>query len=205
MRARSLSSTARVPATISRKSGSRRRTGLCSRPMPRDQREPHTMSSRSYHVPPAGHPAQTELLTGRAVFTEAYAVIPKGVIRDIVASYLPHWDGTRVWVLARPLSGFAETFSHYLVELSAGGGSEQPEPDAEAEGALFVVGGELTLKLAGKEHVMRAGGFAFIPPGSSWSVRNRGKSAAHFHWIRKLYQRVPELALPDPVVTNYAA
>ena len=72
------------------------------------------MSSRTYHVPPGGHPAQTELLTGRAVFTNAYAVIPKGVIRDIVTSYLPHWDNTRVWVLARPLSGFAETFSHYL-------------------------------------------------------------------------------------------
>jgi (S)-ureidoglycine aminohydrolase len=170
--------------------------------MSRDFREAKAMSSRSYHVPPAGHPAQTELLTGRAVFTEAYAVIPKGVIRDIVASYLPHWEGTRVWVLARPLSGFAETFSHYLVELSAGGGSEQPEPDAEAEGALFVVGGELTLKLAGKEHVMRAGGFAYIPPGQSWSARNRGASAAHFHWIRKLYQRVPDLTLPDPIVTN---
>ena len=83
----------------------------------------------SYHVPPAGHPPQTELLTGRAVFTEAYAVIPKGVIRDIVSSYLPHWDGMRLWVLARPLSGFAETFSHYLVELAEGGGSEQPHPD----------------------------------------------------------------------------
>ena len=66
------------------------------------------MTSRTYHVPPGGHPAQTELLTGRAVFTDAYAVIPKGVIRDIVTSYLPHWDKTRVWVLARPLSGFAE-------------------------------------------------------------------------------------------------
>jgi len=143
-------------------------------------------------------------LTGRAVFTEAYAVIPKGVIRDIVSSYLPCWDGTRVWVLARPLSGFAETFSHYLVELKEGGGSEQPEPDVEAEGALFVVGGEVTLKLAGKEHVMKAGGFAYVPPGTSWSVRNRGTGAAHFHWIRKLYQRVPDLALPDPVVTNEA-
>ena len=163
------------------------------------------MSSRSYHVPPAGHPAQTELLTGRAVFTEAYAVIPKGVIRDIVASYLPHWERTRVWVLARPLSGFAETFSHYLVELSEAGGSEQPEPDPQAEGALFVVGGELTLRLADVEHMMRAGGFAYIPPGQSWSVRNRGAGSAHFHWIRKLYQRVPDLALPDPIVTNEAS
>ena len=29
---------------------------------------------------PAACPPQTELHTGRAVFTEAYAVIPKGVI-----------------------------------------------------------------------------------------------------------------------------
>src|SRR5262249_44262006 len=166
-----------VPATISRRSGLRKQTGLLSHEMSRDFREAKAMSSRSYHVPPAGHPSQTELLTGRAVFTEAYAVIPKGVIRDIVASYLPHWEHTRVWVLARPLSGFAETFSHYLVELSAGGGSEQPEPDAEAEGALFVVGGELTLQLAGKAHVMRAGGFAYIPPGASCRLRTRGTGA----------------------------
>jgi len=86
------------------------------------------MSSRTYHVPTGGHPAQTELLTGRAVFTDAYAVIPKGVIRDIVASYLPHWNDARVWVLARPLSGFAETFSHYLMDVAPGGGSESPEP-----------------------------------------------------------------------------
>src|SRR5215510_389525 len=136
--------------------------------MLRDLKEAKAMSSRSYHVPPAGHPGQTELLTGRAVFTEAYAVIPKGVIRDIVASYLPHWAHTRVWVLARPLSGFAETFSHYLVALSA------------------------------------AGGFAYTPPGSSWSVRHRGASAEHFHWLRKPYQRVPDLALADPIVTNEA-
>jgi len=160
------------------------------------------MTSRTYHVPPGGHPAQTELLTGRAVFTDAYAVIPKGVIRDIVTSYLPHWDKTRVWVLARPLSGFAETFSHYLIDVAPGGGSESPEPDAGAEGALFVVGGELTLKLAGTEHVLRPGGFAYLPPGSSWSVQNRGSGSVHFHWIRKLYQRVPGIAVPDAIVTN---
>ncbi|VVE33074.1 (S)-ureidoglycine aminohydrolase [Pandoraea horticolens] len=31
----------------------------------------------------------TERLTGRATFTEAYAVIPKGVMRDIVTNHLP--------------------------------------------------------------------------------------------------------------------
>ncbi|MCR8315754.1 (S)-ureidoglycine aminohydrolase, partial [Pseudomonas aeruginosa] len=42
------------------------------------------MSKSSYYAPHGGHPAQTELLTDRAMFTEAYAVIPKGVMRDIV-------------------------------------------------------------------------------------------------------------------------
>ena len=81
--------------------------------------------TRSYYAPHGGHPPQTELLTGRAVFTEAYAVIPKGVMRDIVTSLLPFWDKTRAWVIARPLSGFAETFSQYIMEVSPGGGSEQ--------------------------------------------------------------------------------
>ena len=44
---------------------------------------------RNYTAPHGGHVAQTELLTGRAMFMEAYAVIPKGVMRDIVTSYLP--------------------------------------------------------------------------------------------------------------------
>ncbi|WFU82339.1 bifunctional allantoicase/(S)-ureidoglycine aminohydrolase [Bradyrhizobium sp. CIAT3101] len=160
------------------------------------------MSSRTYHVPQGGLPPQTDLLSGRAVFTTAYAVIPNSVQRDIVVSHLPHWDNTRVWVLARPLSGFAETFSHYLMDIAPNGGSETPEPDKDAEGALFVAGGQVTLKLAGKDRELKAGGFAYVPPGCGWSLRNRGSGAAQLHWIRKLYQRVPGLAEPEPIVTN---
>jgi (S)-ureidoglycine aminohydrolase len=107
------------------------------------------MTGRTYYAPHGGLPPQTQLLTDRAMFTEAYAVIPKGVMSDIVTSCLPHWDKTRVWVLSRPLSGFAETFSQYIMEVGPGGGSERPEPDVGAEGALFVVEGELTVTLAG--------------------------------------------------------
>ncbi len=97
----------------------------------------------TYHVPRGGLPAQTELTTDRTVFTDAYAVLTARTMSDITESYLPHWEGTRLWVLARPLSGFAETFAQYLVEVAPGGGSEDPEPDEGAEGVLFVVGGEL--------------------------------------------------------------
>ena len=106
------------------------------------------MAKSSYYAPHGGHPAQTELLTDRAMFTEAYAVIPKGVMRDIVTSHLPFWDNMRMWVIARPLSGFAETFSQYIVELAPNGGSDKPEQDPNAEAVLFVVEGLSYAELA---------------------------------------------------------
>ena len=109
----------------------------------------HPAPQATYYAPTGGLPPQTALHTGRAVFTEAYAVIPKGVYSDIVTSFLPHWDKTRAWIIARPLSGFAETFSQYIMEVSPGGGSTDPEPDPAAEGVLFVVEGGATLTVAG--------------------------------------------------------
>ena len=40
----------------------------------------------NYFSPEGGLPPQTQLLTDRAVVKEAYTVIPKGVLRDIVTS-----------------------------------------------------------------------------------------------------------------------
>ena len=155
-----------------------------------------------YFAPEGGHPPQTQLLTDRAVFTEAYAMIPRGTMRDIVTSALPFWEKTRLWVLARPLSGFAETFSQYVMEVEPGGGSEQPEPDPEAEGALFVMGGGLRLTVEGREHALAPGGFAYLPPGCRWSVVATGDAAARFHWIRRAYEAVPGLEAPEPFVTS---
>jgi (S)-ureidoglycine aminohydrolase len=73
------------------------------------------------------------LITDRAVFTEAYAVIPKGDAghRHQLPAALGH---TRAWVIARPLSGFAETFSQYIMEVQPGGGSDRPEQDRGRRG-----------------------------------------------------------------------
>ena len=155
-----------------------------------------------YYSPTGGHPGQEQLLTDRAVFTEAYAVIPKGTMRDIVTSQLPFWDLTRLWVLARPLSGFAETFSQYIMEVGPGGGSDQPEADAGAEAALFVVEGIATLAIDGALHELTPGGFAYLPPDTNWTLRNNDDRTLRFHWIRKAYEPVPGLALPDVIITN---
>lgn len=158
--------------------------------------------TRSYYAPQGGHPPQTELLTGRAVFTEAYAVIPKGVMRDIVTSLLPHWDKTRAWVIARPLSGFAETFSQYIMDVDPGGGSERPEPEPDAEGVLFVVEGAMALTLEGQSHAMKTGGYAYLPPGARWTLRNESAAPVRFHWVRKAYERVEGIGLPDAFITS---
>jgi (S)-ureidoglycine aminohydrolase len=155
-----------------------------------------------YHFPQGGLPSQSTLHTGRAVFTESYAVIPNGCFSDIVTSYLPGWTGTRLWLIARPMTGFSETFSQYVMEVAPGGGSERPEPEAGAQGALFVMEGEITVTLDGAPHRLQPGGFAWLPPGSGWTLRNEGSRHAAFQWIRKLYERVDGIDVPEPVFRN---
>ncbi|MEQ8598734.1 MAG: bifunctional allantoicase/(S)-ureidoglycine aminohydrolase [Devosia sp.] len=156
----------------------------------------------SYASPSAGLPGQMDLHTGRATFTEAYALIPRGVMRDIVTSCLPHWRETRLWVIARPMSGFAETFSQYIVEVSPGGGSERPEHNPEAEGVLFVVSGQMTVTTEGKTHLLEAGGYAFLPSGCAWSLVNKSTEAVRFHWVRKRYEAVEGIAAPEAFVSS---
>lgn len=160
------------------------------------------MSDRSYFSPAGGLPPQSQILTGRAAFTTAYAVIPKAVMRDIVTSNLPFWTGSRFWVLSRPLSGFAETFSQYIAEVLPGGGSERPETDEGAEAVLFVVDGSLELMLSNRKHALSAGFYAYIPPGCDWTVSNTSTGPVRFHWIRKAYQRVDGIDTPDVFVTD---
>jgi len=158
--------------------------------------------SPKYFAPQGGHPGQDQLMTDRAMFTDAYAVIPKGTMRDIVTSFLPFWEGTRLWVLSRPLSGFAETFSQYIMEVAPGGGSDRPETDSMAEGVLFVVEGTGQLTVDGTAHDLTPGGYVYLPPGTCWTFRNASDASVRFHWIRKLYETVEGLPLPDVIVTN---
>ncbi|MDH3263823.1 MAG: bifunctional allantoicase/(S)-ureidoglycine aminohydrolase [Paracoccaceae bacterium] len=157
-----------------------------------------------YHAPTGGLPPQTALHTGRAVFTEAYAVIPAGVMFDIVTSYFPGWTGTRAWIIARPMTGFSETFSHYLMEVAPQGGSGAPEPEPLAEGVIFVTHGALWLDIGIEDHELGPGGYAYCPPGSLTRVRNGGKEPARFHWIRKLYEPAPGFETPPAFVTDEA-
>ena len=155
----------------------------------------------NYFYPEGGLPPQTQLLTDRAMVKEAYTVIPKGVLRDIVTSKLPGWTNTRSWILARPIAGFATTFSQLIVEVGPGGGADKPEPEAGVEGVIFLTKGALALTLDGEIHQLGEGGYAYLAAGAEWSVANESGEIASFQWIRKAYEPLDGLhgeILRDP-------
>lgn len=149
--------------------------------------------------PPGGLPPQTALTTQRAALTPAYCLIPRACLSDITASRLPGWRGMRMWVLARPLTGLAETFAHYLLDLAPGGGSDAPEPDGAAQAVLYVGGGEVALGLGGASHAMGPGGYAYLPPGAGWTLRSG--PGARVHWYRKRWTPAPGLHAPAAFIT----
>lgn len=154
------------------------------------------------YFPKGGLPPQSQLTVDQAVFTDAYAVIPGGTMSDIVTSYLPGWRDTRLWVIARPLSGFAETFSQYLMEVAPGGGSDTPEPDATAQGVLYVSDGTGTVTIDDTAHDLRAGSYVYLPAGQRWALTATGTNPLKFHWIRKVYQPADGVDAPEAFVTH---
>ena len=155
-----------------------------------------------YYTPKGGLPPQTQLMTGRAIFTDAYAVIPRGCFSDIVTSALPGWTQTKLWLIARPMSGFSETFSQYVMEVAPGGGSDAPDAEAGAQHVLFVTDGQILLTIEGQSHSLTTGSYAYIPAGSTWTLRATGNTPARFHWVRKLYEPAPGIAPPAAFVTS---
>ncbi|WOI56552.1 bifunctional allantoicase/(S)-ureidoglycine aminohydrolase [Palleronia sp. LCG004] len=155
-----------------------------------------------YAFAPGGLPPQSARMDERAVFTEAYAFLPASTMRDITTSALPFWDATRAWVIARPMSGFSETFSHYLMEVAPGGGSDRPDTDPGVQGVIFVSDGRIALTIDGTAYDLGPGGYAYLPAGARWSLRATGDDPAKFHWVRKRYQAVDGIDAPDAFVTS---
>ena len=160
------------------------------------------MAEKTYTALKGGAPDPSALVTDRAVFKEAYAFIPRRAAKDITCSYFPHWEATRGWVLARPMTGFAETFAQIAMDVGPGGGSDSPEEDADAEAVLFVMEGSAVASFNGDSHRLTPGGYVYLPPGLPWSFRNHDAEPVRFHWIRKRYARVDGIDTPPPFVTN---
>ena len=119
-------------------------------------------------------------------------------MRDIVTSYLPHWTDTRAWIIARPLTGFAETFSQYIIEVFPGRRQHQARARSRRRGRA------VRRRRPGQPHHRGQGPHAArpaatptCPPAANGSCSTRRKAPVRFHWIRKPYEAVDGIDVPD--------
>jgi (S)-ureidoglycine aminohydrolase len=143
-----------------------------------------------YYYPQGGLPPQTHLTTERAIVTEAYTVIPKGVMTDIVTSNLP---GFLQHPLLDPRPPDRRLRHHVLTADRGdrpGGGAPKAEFEAGVEGVIFVTKGKVNLTLDGELHQLEEGGYAYLAAGATWGLENVSNDIVSFQWIRKAYERL---------------
>lgn len=129
----------------------------------------------------------------RAVVTPNYAVMPP---EGILASYLPGFAGTTVRIQAAPQLG--AKFAQMVLEMVPGGGTTATRNDG-LEHVFYLLSGEVGLTINSHTHDLAAGGYAFVPAGSSYAIQASGDSESRLIWIKRPYEQI-DLPIPDPIV-----
>lgn len=139
---------------------------------------------------------QDQLLTSRSRVSERYALMPLEGIPD---SRLPEWPGALVRVLAAPALG--ADFVEYRIELEAGEGGSH-EADGEIEHFLYQGEGTSELSIDGASHSLTQGGYALVPPESSYELNANTDGVLLL--LKKRYEPVPGIPSFEPLVGNQA-
>jgi (S)-ureidoglycine aminohydrolase len=125
-----------------------------------------------------------------------YMLLPRA---NRVDHNLPHFDGVKAQVLATPQIG-ASFIEHELLVHPNGGTSE---PKAEnLEQFFFVLEGKLNFEIKGKNYKMVEGGFCWLPPQLDFQFFNPEDYISRVIWIRRKYEQVKGIAIPDPIIAN---
>ncbi len=112
---------------------------------------------------------------------------------SFVRSTLPGWENTEVVLLISPAMG--ARFTQYLAIMGAGAVAGPVQ--AECERVIFVLDGEVQLKSGrGSGKTLRAGGFAYFPPGEAAGLQAR--RASRLNVFEKRYQPLAAVA-PPPI------
>ncbi len=127
--------------------------------------------------------APHQLVHSRARVRSRYAVLPS---EGIPASRLPEWPDALAYVLAAPSLG--ADFTEYRIDLEPGQ-TGRHAGDGRIEHFLFVVEGELSLRLDKRVHSLKTDGFALLPPGCDYEVG--AQAATRLLLLRKVYEPLP--------------
>ena len=156
---------------------------------------PHQLPVTTGRFPPGaiGH--------NRGVVRPNYAFMPP---EGVLISRLPQYRDTIVRVLAAPVLGAG--FAQYVLEIAPGGGTPAAFSEEGVQHFFYVLSGEAAFGLAGDApKALTEGGFAYLPPATGFTLRNETAQPVRVLALRKRYEPVPGLAVPEPIVSHQDA
>ena len=143
-------------------------------------------------------PFSAEVMGGcRARVRPGVCTVLPSVFRE--TSYIPNLKNTKVQFLTTPDLGAHFTVCELFIDPD--GGTEKPNTD-EFQHFLFVLEGELKLNFKDKSHNMIKGGYAWLPPETQFTFKNKTKSTTRAVWWRRSYKTVEGLKVPESIVKN---
>lgn len=137
--------------------------------------------------------SQSGLVTSRVVVERNYAILPP---EGIPASTLPGWGDTEARILTAPAMGAG--FAQYRLDVRTGGGADV-KPDKGVENFFYCMEGRATVSSDGLANTLTSGGYAYLAPGSSFSLG--AEKNAQLLWVKKRHEPV-DGEKPRPVFGN---
>jgi (S)-ureidoglycine aminohydrolase len=125
-----------------------------------------------------------------------YAILPRA---DRVESTLPNFRDAEAQVMTTPALG--AKFVEYELLISVNGGTINPVDDG-LEHFLFVLEGSVEFETRGQKHELATGGYVWLPPGMAYSLANTGNTLSRMLWLRRRYEEVEGVSIPDPIIAN---
>jgi (S)-ureidoglycine aminohydrolase len=126
----------------------------------------------------------------------SYMIFPRS---SRVETYLPHMEGIALQVMAAPPIGAKFIQTELLV--APNGRTTKPR-DEDYETFFFVQEGAVELSIGGRQHKMVEGSFAWLPPHELHGVINKTDSTSRVIWLRRRYDEVEGIAIPDAIVAH---
>lgn len=125
-----------------------------------------------------------DLLETRAVVKPGlWAVIPKN---GLVNNVIPNLKDCRASIVASPKMG--ASFVQYVIHAQSGGGTIKAFGlEREVECFLYVLKGDIKIKIGEREQTLTQGGYAFSPAGDGMGFLNTGKGEAKILFYRQKY------------------
>jgi (S)-ureidoglycine aminohydrolase len=130
----------------------------------------------------------------RSVVSHRYALLTQP---GLVRAPLPGWPGASCAVVISPAMG--ARFAQYFVTLGAGALGQGQRSREEL--FVYVTAGAVSLSVADQRADLKAGGYAYLPPGATYSIRAASeREAAELLVFQRHYVPVAGIPAPEPVI-----